>query len=62
MKDLTEMKETERLTVHRDGEPIYDIVLSENFDALIQEAEALGAAKRRLCIVTDSTVAGLHLE
>ncbi len=62
MKDLTEMKETERLTVHRDGEPIYDIVLSENFDALIQEAEALGAAKRRLCIVTDSTVAGLYLE
>lgn len=61
MKNLTEMKGTERLTVHRDGEPIYEIVLSEDFDALIQEAEALHAKNRRLCIVTDSTVAKFYL-
>ena len=62
MKDLRERKGTERLTVHRDGAPIYEIVLSEDFDALIQEARALQASRQRLCIVTDSTVAGLYLK
>ncbi len=51
-----------RMTVHRDGKPIYDIILSQSFDGLAREAEALGAAGRRICIVTDSTVAGLYLE
>lgn len=62
MKDLRERKGTERLTVHRGGAPIYEIVLSEDFDALIQEARALQASRQRLCIVTDSTVAGLYLK
>ena len=49
MKDLRERKGTERLTVHRDGAPIYEIVLSEDFDALIQEARALPASGAVLC-------------
>lgn len=52
----------ERLTVHRDGQPIYDIVLDTSFGGLKEEVEKLGVTGRRMCIVTDSTVAGLYLE
>ena len=46
-----------RLTVHRDGDPIYDIVLSESFDGLAAEIKKLGCENKKLCIVTDSNVA-----
>lgn len=52
----------ERLTVHEDGQAIYDIVLDTSFDGLKEEVEKLGVSGRRMCIVTDSTVAGLYLE
>ncbi len=51
-----------RLTVHRDGVPIYDIVLSGSFDELADEVSRLDVGCRRLCIVTDSNVAALYLE
>ncbi len=51
-----------RLTVHRDQIPIYDIVLTASFDSLAEEIEKLDVQGRRLCIVTDSTVAQLYLE
>lgn len=51
-----------RLTVHQDGKPAYEIVLDTDFDGLGQLTGQLGAAGRRMCIVTDSTVAGLYLE
>ncbi len=52
-----------RLTVCRDHVPIYDIVLSGSFDELAGELEKLNVINgRRLCIVTDSNVAGLYLE
>lgn len=51
-----------RLTVHREETPIYDIVLSSSFEDLASEVEKLGVSERRICIVTDSTVAGLYLE
>ncbi len=51
-----------RLQVHRDSLPIYDIVFERSFDSLADEVRALGTAGRRICIVTDSTVAGLYLD
>lgn len=51
-----------RLTVHLDGDPIYDIVLSESFDGLEAEIRKLGCENKKLCIVTDSNVAPLYLK
>ena len=51
-----------RLTVRLDGEPIYDIVLTETFSGLGEELKKLGCEKKKLCIVTDSNVAALYLE
>ena len=51
-----------RLTVHRDNEPIYDIVLAESFKGLEKELIALGCDKKKLCIVTDSNVAPIYLD
>lgn len=51
-----------RLTVHQNGTAIYDILLTDSFDSLAGELGALGVKDRRLCIVTDSTVAGLYLD
>lgn len=55
-------RENERMTVHRDGVPIYDIVLAENFDGLVSELSVLGTEKKKLCIITDSNVANLYLD
>ena len=51
-----------RMTVHQDGNPIYDIVMSDSFGSLATEVAKLAVEGRRICIVTDSTVAGLYLE
>lgn len=51
-----------RLTVHLDGKPVYDIVMTENFSALRDEVSKLSVESKRLCIVTDTTVAELYLE
>ena len=53
---------TERMTVHQDGQAIYDIVMKNDFSALREEAEQLGIRHHKLCIVTDSNVAPLYLE
>ena len=53
---------SDRMTVHRDGKPIYDIVMEENYDKLGKEVAALSVQERRLCVVTDSTVAELYRE
>ncbi len=50
------------LTVHREGKAVYDIVLDTSFDRLAGEVRKLGVRERRMCIVTDSTVASLYLE
>ncbi len=47
---------TERMVIHRDGEPIYDIVIQDTFDSLRGEVERLGYQGRRICIVTDTNV------
>lgn len=55
-------KNENRLTVHLNSEPIYDIVLAESFVGLPDELHALGCDKKKLCIVTDSNVAPIYLE
>lgn len=55
-------KDDKRMTVHLNGEPIYDIVLTDTFDGLTKELFNLGCEKKKLCIVTDSNVAPLYLE
>jgi len=50
-----------RMTVHRDGQAIYDIVMTKSFDSLAEEVMKLGVADRKICIVTDSNVAPLYL-
>ena len=53
-------------TWHRDyrcfitKKPCYDIVFQQSFDGLWEELEELGAAEKKLCIVTDSTVDELY--
>ena len=52
---------SERLTVHLNEKPVYDIVLEHSFDRLGEEASPF-IEGRRVCIVTDSTVAELYLK
>lgn len=56
------VKTEHRMTVHRNGTPVYDILMESSFDRLAGEMEKLELAERKLCIVTDSTVAPLYLE
>lgn len=51
-----------RLTVKTEGNNPYDICLKESFSSLAQELEAIGCKGRRLCVVSDTTVAELYLE
>lgn len=51
-----------RMTVHVNGNAVYDIVMEQSFDKLCEEIEALGVQGRKFCIVTDSNVAGLYLD
>lgn len=54
------MKRT--LTVHQDGNAIYQIILDTSFGQLASEIYKLEVQERRICIVTDSTVAELYLK
>ncbi len=49
------------ITVHQNDEPIYEIILSTSFDTLGEEVSKLNVSGRRICIVTDTNVAGLYL-
>ena len=50
------------MTVQMNGNPVYDIVLEQDFQALPAELEKLNLQSRKICIVTDSNVASLYLE
>lgn len=54
-------EEENRLTVHQDGRPAYDIVLREDFSDLCREVTACKKSGRRILIVTDSNVERLYL-
>lgn len=53
---------TDRITIHRDGEDIYDIVLEPSFARLGKEVSELGIKGRKACIVSDSNVAPIYLD
>lgn len=53
---------TDRLTICRNGDPIYDICMKTSFDGLKKETEAFDLRYHKICIVTDSNVAALYLE
>lgn len=52
-----------RMTVHLEEKPIYDIVLEQSFDRLAKELSALGEmSMKKLCVVSDTTVANYYLK
>ena len=51
-----------RMTVHMNERPVYDILLEQDFSALPKELESFHLEHRKICIVTDSNVAPLYLE
>ena len=50
----------QRMTIHYNQKPYYDIVFSQGFDELPAELEALEIENRRVCIFTDSIVKPLY--
>ena len=53
---------TEKLVVCRDKEPVYSIWLTDSFRSLPDALDGLFLTDRKVCIVTDSNVAGLYLD
>lgn len=51
---------SERLNILYEKKPCYDIVFSSDFDELLSELNLLKINERKICIVTDSKVAGLY--
>lgn len=51
---------TERLPILYNKKPCYDIVFSNSFDDLFTELETMNIANRKVCIISDSNVAGLY--
>ena len=50
------------LTIRDQSRPIYDIVFSESFDGLANACIPLRLKDRKICIVSESRVAGLYME
>lgn len=50
------------LTVHQNGDPIYDIFFANDFNSLPGLLTGQGIADKRVCIVTETNVAPLYLE
>lgn len=49
------------LTIHAEGKPIYNIVFQTTFDKLSEQLRTLHTENRRICIVTETTVASYYL-
>lgn len=52
----------QRMEINYNRKPCYDIVFAKAFEELTEELKELGTQKRKLCIVTDSTVEKLYGE
>ncbi len=52
---------SKRLTINNNGVPAYDIVINNSFDTLVTELSKLNINGRKICIVSDSTVAPLYI-
>lgn len=53
---------SQRITVHYEEKPIYDIVIERDYEKLTEELKKLNSLERKLCIVTESTVGSLYAE
>lgn len=53
---------SQKITVHFEERPIYDIVIENDFNALADNFSKLGVNGRKLCIVTDSNVGKIYAE
>lgn len=53
---------SQRMTVHYEEKPIYDIVIERDYKKLCEELEKLHISERKLCIVTESTVGNYYAE
>ena len=60
-KENMEEKKMESIIVHRDGQPIYPIILTDSFDELEKSLSFMNLSGKKVCIVTDSQVAELYL-
>ncbi|MBR0382273.1 MAG: 3-dehydroquinate synthase [Eubacterium sp.] len=54
--------EDRKLTVRADGKPVYDIMIEDSFMMLPLALQQFEIHKKKLCIVTDSTVAEYYLD
>ncbi len=53
---------TDRITVHEGETPVYDIVFRRDFDEFGEELKKLGYGGKKICVVSDSTVASHYME
>lgn len=60
--EVENMDKYEKIEVKKDGEYSYSIWLEPDFSCLEEALSPLGTEKRKLCIVSESTVAGLYAE
>lgn len=56
------MEMNDRITVHMEEKPVYDIVFARDFDGIGEEITGLQFGQKKACIVTDSTVASYYLQ
>ena len=61
MADRQGAQMADRITVHMNDIPVYDIVLNADFSALKDELMKLRISEKKLCIVTDTNVESLYL-
>lgn len=52
----------DKMTVHLNGNPIYDIVMEQSFTQLAHELKGMNLEKRKVCVVTDTNVAPLYFD
>lgn len=52
----------QRLTIHYNQKPCYDIVFAQDFGGLAEELEGMNLSERRVCIITDSVVEALYAQ
>ena len=52
----------DRITVHENNLPVYDIVFQNSFGSLTEELNKLNVAGKKLCVVTESTVGPIYSE
>ena len=66
MLDIKELNTTgdelNVLTVNYEGKPCYDIVFSDSFDQLNRLLSKFLLREKKVCIITDDTIAPLYLD